>query len=221
MPLNPTRSRRPPQPAAAHVACDGLTRRGGRRGRHRPRGRRFVAAPSTDRRPRTGPRPRKAGPRRPAGAAGGRATGNGSGARSGGGPGPSARRGRSPGGWRATSAPPGSSPGSTTHADYGATTRYRVYDLGPYPGLVRDDAHGLAVAGELWDVSARALGELDDFETDADEFARGPVEVAGVDGPVEAYFYVGPVPAGATSGDRWPLASGAVRPDVGTGRVES
>ena len=83
--------------------------------------------------------------------------------------------------------------------------RYRVYDLGPYPGLVRDDAYGLAVAGELWEVSACALGELDDFETDADEFARGPVEVAGVDGPVEAYFYVGPIPAAVPSGDRWPL----------------
>src|SRR5207249_6980142 len=29
---------------------------------------------------------------------------------------------------------------------------YRLYDLGTYPGLVRDEANGLAVKGELWEV---------------------------------------------------------------------
>lgn len=83
--------------------------------------------------------------------------------------------------------------------------KYRLYDLGQYPGLVPDAAAGLAVSGELWEVSACALGELDDFETEADEYARGPVEVVGSDLPTEAYFYTGPIPAGVRSGDRWPV----------------
>jgi gamma-glutamylaminecyclotransferase len=51
--------------------------------------------------------------------------------------------------------------------------RYRLIDLGPYPGLIRDDADGLAVRGELWDVSRCCLLELDDFE--GDNYTRGPL----------------------------------------------
>lgn len=88
-----------------------------------------------------------------------------------------------------------------------AATRpnYRLYDLGPYPGLVRDGANGLSVVGELWEVSDCCLGELDDFETAGGEYARGPVEIVGDDGWVDAYFYVHAVPPGARSGDRWPI----------------
>jgi gamma-glutamylaminecyclotransferase len=81
--------------------------------------------------------------------------------------------------------------------------RYRLIDLGPYPGLVRDDEHGLAVRGELWEVSRCCLLELDDFE--GDEYVRGPVAVAGCEQPVEAYFWNRPVPPGAQSGAEWPL----------------
>jgi gamma-glutamylaminecyclotransferase len=91
----------------------------------------------------------------------------------------------------------------------GAATEplYRVYDLGPYPGLVPDAAGGLAVAGELWEVTACRLGELDDFECDAGEFVRGVIAVAGLADRVEAYFYAGPVPAGAPAGADWPFPS--------------
>ena len=82
---------------------------------------------------------------------------------------------------------------------------YRLYDLGPYPGLVRDDVAGLAVVGELWEVSDCALAELDDFETSTDGYARRPIAVVGFDGAVEAYFYDWPLPPGARSGGRWPL----------------
>ena len=43
-----------------------------------------------------------------------------------------------------------------------ATTepRYRLYDLVPYPGLMAD-VGGVAVAGELWEVDATCLAELD------------------------------------------------------------
>lgn len=83
--------------------------------------------------------------------------------------------------------------------------KYRVFDLGPYPGLVPDSASGLSVAGELWDVSACALGELDDFEGVPDLFDRRVIEVIGTDRRVEAYLWVRAVPPAAPSGDRWPL----------------
>jgi gamma-glutamylaminecyclotransferase len=87
-----------------------------------------------------------------------------------------------------------------------ATTepRYRLYDLGPYPGLVADVA-GVAVAGELWDVDAAGLAELDRFEGVPDLFVRELVAVRGTAGPVEAYLYARPVPSGARSGGSWPL----------------
>jgi gamma-glutamylaminecyclotransferase len=83
---------------------------------------------------------------------------------------------------------------------------YRVYDLGPYPGLVRDEANGLAVRGELWDVSGCALEELDDFEGVPGLFDRRPVEIDDTDEPVMAYFWARAVPADAPSGDGWPVA---------------
>jgi gamma-glutamylcyclotransferase (GGCT)/AIG2-like uncharacterized protein YtfP len=82
--------------------------------------------------------------------------------------------------------------------------RYRVIDLGQYGGMIRDDAAGLAVKGELWAVTACALAELDDFEQQEGLYFRSPVAVAGRAG-VEAYFWTGPVPAGVRSGDGWPL----------------
>ncbi len=81
--------------------------------------------------------------------------------------------------------------------------RYRVIDLGPHPGLVMDAVHGLAVVGEVWDVSDCALAELDDFEGIPDPFARQPIELN--DGSAEAYFWVRSIPRAARTGDRWPL----------------
>jgi gamma-glutamylaminecyclotransferase len=82
--------------------------------------------------------------------------------------------------------------------------RYRVIDLGPWPGLVRDEANGLAVRGELFAVSECCLAELDDFETDAGAFVRARIEVEGR-GDVWAYFWNLAAPDGAPGGDRWPL----------------
>lgn len=83
--------------------------------------------------------------------------------------------------------------------------RYRIVAVGYYGGLVEDAETGLAVRGELWAVSRCCLLELDDFEGGEGGWVRRPVAVAGRDG-VESYFYDGPVPPGAGSGDRWPLA---------------
>lgn len=82
--------------------------------------------------------------------------------------------------------------------------RYRVFDLGPHPGLVRDDTNGLAVKGELFAVSVCCLAELDDFEDVPEAFVRELIAVPGYDN-VWAYYLNTPVPAGAGGGDRWPL----------------
>ncbi len=93
--------------------------------------------------------------------------------------------------------------------------RYRVFDLGPHPGLVVDEANGLAVKGELWAVSDCCLAELDDFEEVPGPFVREPVAIAGCEDLVYAYFWNQPVPDGAASGDAWP-AGGSALPDNGT-----
>lgn len=91
--------------------------------------------------------------------------------------------------------------------------RYRLFDVGPYPGLVEDRAHGLAIAGELWRVDAAALQRLDAFEgaptaagrAQGDgEFERGLVDLEGHPGPVYAYFYRRGVAGLRDCGERWP-----------------
>jgi hypothetical protein len=71
--------------------------------------------------------------------------------------------------------------------------------------MVRDDAAGLAVRGELWAVDARCLVALDGYEQAEGLWLRGPVAVVARDG-VEAYLWVGGVPEGARSGAEWPFA---------------
>jgi gamma-glutamylaminecyclotransferase len=86
--------------------------------------------------------------------------------------------------------------------------RYRIFDLGPYPGLVVDEANGLAVKGELWAVHVGCLAELDRFEEESHTFIRAPVAIQGRE-PVHAYFWNRVVPDGANSGREWPLPASA------------
>jgi len=81
--------------------------------------------------------------------------------------------------------------------------RYRLIDLGPYPGLIRDEEHGAAVAGELWEVSECCLQELDDFEGFA--YIREPIALQNDSREITAYYWVRPVPTGTPSGPTWPL----------------
>jgi gamma-glutamylaminecyclotransferase len=84
---------------------------------------------------------------------------------------------------------------------------YRVIDLGPHPGLIRDQIEGLAVMGELWEVGDCCLEELDEFEGVPGPFVREKVAIAGRAEPVYAYFMNTPVLPGMLSGDRWPLTT--------------
>ncbi|AMV28206.1 Gamma-glutamylcyclotransferase family protein YtfP [Gemmata sp. SH-PL17] len=95
-------------------------------------------------------------------------------------------------------------------AEVATAARYRVVDLGPYPGLIRDAVNGLAVHGELFAVDARGLAELDEFEDVPNLFVRDLVEIPGYES-VWAYYTNVPAPAGARTGDRWPLAGGSGR----------
>jgi gamma-glutamylaminecyclotransferase len=82
---------------------------------------------------------------------------------------------------------------------------YRVIDLGAHPGLIHDDANGLAVRGELWAVTECCLAELDEFEEVPGPFVRAAVAIQGRNEIVYAYFLNKPTPAGAKSGAEWPL----------------
>jgi gamma-glutamylaminecyclotransferase len=82
--------------------------------------------------------------------------------------------------------------------------RYRLLDLGPYPGLIVDEANGLAVKGELWAVNDHCLRELDEFEEESHTFRRALVVIPGREG-VFAYFWNRAVAEGTKSGDEWPL----------------
>lgn len=82
-------------------------------------------------------------------------------------------------------------------------TGFRLFDLGPYPGMVR--AAGGAVRGELFEVCDRCREELDEFEGVPTLFDRVTIELA--DGTrASAYLYVRPIPADAPSGEEWPFA---------------
>ena len=86
----------------------------------------------------------------------------------------------------------------------GTEPRYRIVDLGVYPGLI-EDANGVRVVGELWAVGECALAEVDEFECADAPYYRGSVVIEGRTEPIEAYFYRGDVPPAARTGGEWPF----------------
>jgi len=82
---------------------------------------------------------------------------------------------------------------------------YRLFDMGWHPAMVRDEANGLPVEGEIWAVPAELIPALDDYESVPEGFVRRVVDVPGMAGDVEAYLYAGPTPPGTRSGPRWPF----------------
>jgi gamma-glutamylaminecyclotransferase len=89
--------------------------------------------------------------------------------------------------------------------DAATEPRYRLYDLGPYPGMVTDATNGSAVAGELWEVDDGCLAKLDEFEGVPELYIRQRVTVQGIAGPVESYLYNRAIPPETRSGVSWPL----------------
>jgi gamma-glutamylcyclotransferase (GGCT)/AIG2-like uncharacterized protein YtfP len=81
---------------------------------------------------------------------------------------------------------------------------YALYDLGDFPGLVRREADGRAVWGELYEVAADLVARLDRIEGAPNLYRLEPVLIEGHAGRVLAYFYrqdTHGVPLCA--GDRW------------------
>ncbi|WP_437186624.1 gamma-glutamylcyclotransferase family protein [Planctomicrobium sp. SH668] len=69
--------------------------------------------------------------------------------------------------------------------------RYRLVNIGDYPGLIDAPGDGVAVEGELWEVSEECLAELDIIEeVEEGEYERKAIHLADeTRGPAEAYFY--------------------------------
>lgn len=88
-----------------------------------------------------------------------------------------------------------------------ATTapRYRLYDLGGYPGMVADP-DGLSIHGEIWEVDAEALARLDELEDiEGGEYVRELIPMLPPnDGlSVEGYRYLFSVTGCRDLGTTW------------------
>ncbi len=69
---------------------------------------------------------------------------------------------------------------------------YRMYDLGGYPGMVRD-AEGISIQGEVWSVDEPGLIHLDVLEDiEGGEYERVAVQLEGewAARRVEGYLYL-------------------------------
>jgi gamma-glutamylcyclotransferase (GGCT)/AIG2-like uncharacterized protein YtfP len=81
---------------------------------------------------------------------------------------------------------------------------YALFDLGPYPGLVRREVDGCVVHGELYEVSAALRERLDRVEGAPSLYRLEPILIEGQAGEVFAYFYRQDVHGAALcEGGRW------------------
>lgn len=84
--------------------------------------------------------------------------------------------------------------------------QFRLFDSGQYPCLVNDPKAGVAVHGEVWDVSDEVLLKLDGWENAPELYARKPIFLANWPEPVFAYFYNGDVSGFQDCGVEWPVS---------------
>ncbi len=83
--------------------------------------------------------------------------------------------------------------------------RYRLFDLGGYPGMVQEE-DGLPIAGEVWEVDEAGLAQLDILEGVAEgEYALRPVALTGEwqGREVLGYLYLRPVAGRRDAGICW------------------
>ena len=84
--------------------------------------------------------------------------------------------------------------------------RYRLFDLGGYPGMVEVSEGGLQIRGEVWDVDPACLSRLDVLEdVEGGEYARVLIAMdsPSLFGPVEGYVYLWPVASKREVGAEW------------------
>ena len=85
---------------------------------------------------------------------------------------------------------------------------FRLFSLGEYPGLVRVQSPetGVSIDGEVWEIDAVCLAQLDDIEAvDKGEYARIPMPLQEPfqDADVEGYLFLGSVEGREEAGTRW------------------
>jgi gamma-glutamylcyclotransferase (GGCT)/AIG2-like uncharacterized protein YtfP len=84
--------------------------------------------------------------------------------------------------------------------------RYRLYDLGGYPGMVLEASHGSNIQGEVWEIDAACLKQLDELEgTEIGEYVREliPLLPPFQDQRVQGYRYLMDVSAASDLGACW------------------
>ena len=69
------------------------------------------------------------------------------------------------------------------------TAECQLLDLGSFPGLVRVDADGRQVHGELWEVSTNRIPLLDQIEGAPVLYRMETVNIEGEEQPVYTYFF--------------------------------
>lgn len=89
----------------------------------------------------------------------------------------------------------------------GTVPGYALYALGDYPGMVRAPEESRGIQGEVWQVDAACLAQLDRLEGVSEGlYERVSVKLAAPfhDQPVETYLYL-PSPGGRrVAGTEWP-----------------
>lgn len=86
--------------------------------------------------------------------------------------------------------------------------RYRLFDLGEYPGLV-EWPEGLAIRGEVYQVDPECLCRLDAAEGVAESlYVRRPIalQTTFADANADAWFWLRPVKGLSDCGVSWPHA---------------
>jgi gamma-glutamylcyclotransferase (GGCT)/AIG2-like uncharacterized protein YtfP len=84
---------------------------------------------------------------------------------------------------------------------------YTLYSLGDYPGMVFQPADRHGVTGEIWEVDAATLAQLDEFEGVPEGLYRRatvPLLPPNAKAAVETYLYARPVDSARHIGVRWP-----------------
>lgn len=84
--------------------------------------------------------------------------------------------------------------------------RYRLHDLGGYPGMVLDECDGISIHGEIWDVDAECLALLDKLEDiEGGEYIREliPLLPPHDQAPIEGYRYLRDVSHAPDIGGSW------------------
>ncbi len=87
---------------------------------------------------------------------------------------------------------------------------YMLYSLGDYPGMVRSADTSHDVTGEVWEVDAACLAQLDELEGVAEGlYERVSVQLVPPFGnhPVDTYIYLRDLKGRTPFGDTWPVGN--------------